>query len=87
MKNKKNDEENTFNSTTESKRKDVLRLKEVIDHNKEQFQTKTNKNRINELKDQQIMLEEKNKIIERGENPNFFIPRKIKLEELEKSKK
>jgi hypothetical protein len=87
MKNKKNNDENAFISTTENKRKDVLRLKEVIDHNKEQLQTKANKNRINELKNQQMLIEEKNKIIERGENPNFFIPRKIKLEELEKSKK
>ena len=87
MKNKKNADESQFSNYSEAKRKDLINLKHTIDHNKEIFQAKVNKKKFNEEKSKQALIEETNEIIERGENPNFFIPRKIKLEEYEKTKK
>ena len=87
MKDKKKVEEKDFASYSEAKRKDLINLKHTIDHNKEIFQAKVNKKKYNDEKSKQALIDETNEIIERGENPNFFIPRKIKLEEYEKVKK
>lgn len=40
-----------------------------------------------DTKKNEALLEERRQILERGENPEFFIPRKLKLEEHERSKK
>lgn len=87
MKEKKAEEESNFGSATELKRKELINLKNKIDHNREMFQAKLNKKKFLEMKQNQELLEEKNQILQRGENPDFYIPRKLKLEEIEKSKK
>lgn len=87
MKTKKTNEELAYNANAELKRKELINLKNTIDHNKEIFQAKVNKKKFMDIKNQQLLLEQKNAILERGENPNFFMPRKIKMEEAEKAKK
>jgi len=87
MKDRKNNDENRFANHTEAKRKDLINLKHTIDHNKEIFQAKVNKKKFDDEKKKQALIDETNEIIARGENPNFFIPRKIKLEEYEQMKK
>lgn len=87
MKDKRLNEENQFFSQMDAKRKDLIGLKNTIDHNKEIFQAKVNKNKFMEQKNKEMLLEQKNEIIQRGENPNFFIPRKIKLDEFDRIKK
>ncbi len=87
MKEKKQTEEKELMMNAESKRKELINLKHTIDHNKEMFQAKVNKNKFNELAKQQQLKEEVQQILDRGENPNFFIPRKIKMEEHEKTRK
>ena len=87
MKNKQEMTEKMLNDDFEQKRKDLLNLKQTMDHNKEILQAKVNKNKYNEAKKKQMLMEQKNLILERGENPNFLIPRQIKMEEHEKAKK
>ena len=87
MRNKNVIDENQFANLSEAKRKDLINLKHTIDHNKEIFQAKVNKKKFEDQKSKQALVEQTNEIIARGENPNFFIPRKIKLEEFEKVKK
>ena len=87
MKEKKEMSEKSLNDEMENKRKNILKLKQTIDHNKEILQAKVNKNRYNEIKNNQLLIQQKNSIIERGENPNFLIPRQLKMEEFEKAKK
>jgi hypothetical protein len=87
MKEKKQNEEKEMMQNAESKRKELINLKHTIDHNKEMFQAKVNKNKYNELLKKQALKEEMQQILNRGENPNFFIPRKVKMEEFEKMKK
>lgn len=71
----------------ESKRKDVLNLKQTIDQNREIFEAKLKKKRYLESKKKEDLEEEKRRILERGENPNFFIPRQQKIDEYERTKK
>lgn len=71
----------------QNKRKEIIGLKDVIDHNKEIFQSKVMKKKYQKQKEIEELEREKNAIKGRGENPNFFIPRKIKMEEYEKEKK
>jgi hypothetical protein len=87
MKSKKNNEDNQFTNHNDLKRKDLINLKHTIDHNKEIFQAKVNKKKFEEEKKKQALIDETNEIIARGENPNFFIPRKVKLDEYEQMKK
>ena len=87
MKDKQNNDESQFANQSEAKRKDLINLKHTIDHNKEIFQAKVNKKKFEDEKKKQALIDETNEIVARGENPNFFIPRKIKLEEYEQMKK
>jgi hypothetical protein len=87
MKEKKVDTESQGSSAIDLKRKEVLNLKSKIDHNREMFQAKINKKKFLEMKKNEALAEEKNLILQRGENPNFFIPRRQKLEEYESAKK
>ncbi len=87
FKSKKEAAEASFTEEFETKKKSLLNLKQTIDHNKEMFQAKVNKNKFNEVKRQQKLLEEKSAFLERGENPNFFIPRQKRMEEVERTKK
>lgn len=87
MKTKRAEEESQYLVEMEAKRKNLLGLKHTIDHNKEMFQAKVNKNKFNEAKERQELNDQKNEIQQRGENPNFFIPRKLKMEQVEKEKK
>lgn len=87
LKGQKDVAENSYQENFEVKRKDLMGLKETIDHNKEIFQAKVNKNKFNEAKMKQQLVEEKNKILERGENPNFFIPRQKKMDEAERARR
>ncbi len=87
FKSKKEAAEASFTEDFEAKKKSLLNLKQTIDHNKEIFQAKVNKNRFDEVKSKQRLVEEKNAILARGENPNFFIPRQKKMEEAERAKK
>jgi hypothetical protein len=83
MKDKGSQEEVQYVQTVDSKRKDLLNLKHVVDHNKEMFQSKVVKNKFVQERNKALLEEEKREIIERGENPNFYIPRKIKMQEVE----
>ena len=47
MKEKKQNEEKEMMQNAESKRKELINLKHTIDHNKEMFQAKVNKNKYN----------------------------------------
>jgi hypothetical protein len=87
MREKDSQEETQFVQTAESKRKDLLNLKHVVDHNKEMFQSKVVKNKFLQEKNKASLEEEKREILERGQNPNFYIPRKIKLQEAEEQRK
>lgn len=87
MKSKRAEEESQCLVEMESKRKNLLNLKHTIDHNKEMFQAKVNKKKFNEAQSKQDLIEQKNEILQRGENPNFFIPRQLKMEQVEKAKK
>ena len=80
MKEKKTVEETSFTAQMDTKRKKLLNLKDTIDHNKELFQAKVNKNKYMEEMSRKLLLEQKNAIQERGENPNFFLPRKLKMD-------
>jgi hypothetical protein len=79
-------EENSFIQSSEAKKKDLLNLKHTIDHNKEILQTQVSKNQFIEKRNKETLEKEKKEILERGENPNFYIPRKIKLDEFERQK-
>ena len=87
MKTKRAEEETQYLIEMEAKRKNLLNLKQTVDHNKEMFQAKVNKKKFTEAKNKQTLIEQKNEILQRGENPNFFIPRKLKMEQVEKEKK
>ena len=87
MKTKRADQENQYLIRMEAKRKNLLNLKNTIDHNKEIFQAKVNKNKFNEAKEKQELNDQKYEIQQRGENPNFFIPRKLKMQLFEKEKR
>jgi hypothetical protein len=87
LKEKKLGEENESLSANEIKRKELLKLKSTIDQNREIFQARINKKKYMDAKKNEELLEERRQILERGENPEFFIPRKLKLEEYERSKK
>ena len=80
-------EEKSYNDEFEVKKKDLLNLKQTIDHNREIFQAKVNKKKYQEAKDKQMLVEQTKEILERGENPNFFIPRQKKMDEAERAKK
>lgn len=87
MKEKKFGEQNENQQNFEQRRKDILNLKQTIDQNREIYQAKLNKKKFLETKRKEELEEEKKRIIERGENPNFFIPRKQKIEDYERTKK
>ena len=70
----------------QNKRKEIIGLKNVIDHNKEVFQAKVMKKKYQNQKELEELEREKNEIQSRGENPNFFIPRKLKMQQYEKEK-
>ena len=70
----------------EAKRKELINLKQHIDHNKEMMQARVNKKRFEEEQKARQLQDEFKQIAERGENPHFFIPRRLKLEEIEKQK-
>lgn len=63
-----------------------MQLKETLDHNKEVLRVKLNKQHFNQVKQEITLINEKNEIFERGENPDFYIPRKQKMEEVNKMK-
>lgn len=86
MKEKSSLEENQAVQGAEIKRNDLLGLKHTIDHNKEMLQSKSNKKRFEDMKKEELLEREKKEIEDRGENPNFYIPRKLKLEEVENQK-
>ena len=86
IKDKGSEEETHSVQANEAKRKDLLALKNVIDHNKEIFQSKVNRNKFNQIKNKQLLEQEKKEIKDRGENPNFYMPRKIKLDEFEEQR-
>lgn len=79
--------ESSETRATDSKRKDVLNLKQTIDQNREIFEAKLKKKKFMEAKKKDELEEEKRRIVERGENPEFFIPRRQKIEEFERNKK
>ncbi len=87
MKSKRAEEESQYIIEMEIKRKNLLDLKNTIDHNKEMFQAKVNKNKFNDAKEKQELDDQKYEIQQRGENPNFFIPRKLKMQQFEKEKR
>jgi hypothetical protein len=87
MKSKRAEEESQYITEMEIKRKNLLDLKNIIDHNKEMFQAKVNKNKFNDAKEKQELDDQKYEIQQRGENPNFFIPRKLKMQQFEKEKR
>ncbi len=87
MKSKRAEEESQYITEMEIKRKNLLDLKNTIDHNKEMFQAKVNKNKFNDAKEKQELDDQKYEIQQRGENPNFFIPRKLKMQQFEKEKR
>ena len=80
MKEKKTVEETSFTAQMDTKRKKLLNLKDTIDHNKELFQAKVNKNKYMEEMSRKLILEQKNAIQERGENPNFILPHRSSLD-------
>ena len=65
----------------DKKRKSLLQLKQTIDHNKEIFRVKHNKHQFMEKKKLESLNGEKSLILGRGENPDFYIPRRQKMEE------
>ena len=86
MKSKRAEEESQYLIQMDAKRKNLLNLKHTIDHNKEMFQAKVNQKKFDEAKSKQALIDKKNEILQRGENPNFFIPRQLKMEQVEKAK-
>lgn len=87
MKEKKLGVEREQTWANDTKRKDVLNLKQTIDQNREIFEARLKKKRFMEAKKREELEEEKRQILERGENPNFFIPRRQKIEEYERTKR
>lgn len=87
MKDRKSMEETQNYNYNQYKRKEIIGLKNVIDHNKEIFQSRVMEKRFHYQKELEELEREKNEIQSLGENPNFFIPRKIKMQEYEKKKK
>jgi hypothetical protein len=53
-----------------------------MDHNKEVLRVKLNKQHFAQIKQDKTLNTEKNQILERGENPDFYIPRRQKMEEV-----
>ena len=87
MKDKQMVDDLSVNNEIEAKRKGLIALKQTLDHNREILQAKVNKKHFNDAKRREEILAEQKLILERGENPNFFVPRKIRMEETEKAKK
>lgn len=86
MKDQKSMDETQNYIQIQNKRKEIIGLKNVIDHNKEVFQAKVMKKKYQNQKELEELEREKNEIQSRGENPNFFIPRKLKMQQYEKEK-
>ena len=87
MKEKKEIHELRAQGETEKKRKSLLQLKQTIDHNKEVLQAKVNKKNFNDKKKLEALNTEKSVILGRGENPDFYIPRRQKMEDFIVTKK
>ena len=81
MKQKQEVQEFKMQGDMDKKRKSLLQLKQTIDHNKEIFRVKNNKNEFMNRKKLEALNSEKSLILGRGENPDFYIPRRQKMEE------
>ncbi len=86
LKGQKDIEERGCSEQFDNKRKDLMGLKQTIDQNREIFQARVNKKKFTEAKVKQQLVEEKSRILERGENPDFFIPRQRRMEEQERAR-
>ena len=65
----------------------IFKIKKFIHVSTDEVYGSINKNKFNEMNKKEMLKKEVQEIIDRGENPNFYIPRKIKLEEFEKQNK
>jgi hypothetical protein len=81
MKEKNEIHEFKMQGDMDKKRKSLLQLKQTIDHNKEIFRVKHNKNEFINKKKLEALNNEKSLILGRGENPDFYIPRRQKMDE------
>lgn len=81
MKEKKEMQEIRAQGDMEKKRQSLLQLKTTLDHNKEVLRAKVNKNSFIKKKQLDALNLEKSVILGRGENPDFYIPRRQKMEE------
>jgi hypothetical protein len=86
IKSGKIDKEIKNQNEMEPRRKDLLNLKETIDNNCEIYEARVNKLKYQQAKNREKINEEKRIISERGENPNFYLPRKMKMEEQQRLK-
>jgi hypothetical protein len=81
MKEKKEVQDLRAQGEMDKKRQSLLQLKQTIDHNKDVLRAKVSKNQFMEKKKLQSLNNEKSLILGRGENPDFYIPRRQKMEE------
>jgi hypothetical protein len=81
MKEKNEIHEFKMQGDMDKKRRSLLQLKQTIDHNKEIFRVKHNKNEFMNKKKLEALNNEKSLILGRGENPDFYIPRRQKMDE------
>lgn len=81
MKDRKEIQDLKMQGDMDKKRKSLLQLKQTIDHNKEIFRVKHNKNQFLDKKKLDALNSEKSLILGRGENPDFYIPRRQKMDE------
>jgi hypothetical protein len=86
MKEKKEADDLRLQAEMDRKRKDLLQLKAKLDHNSEVLRARYVKKQVDEKQKNEILKFEKNEIQERGENPEFYMIRKQKMEEYEKLK-
>jgi hypothetical protein len=86
MKEKKQADEIKLQAEMDKKRKDLLQLKAKLDHNSEVLRARYVKKQVDEKQRNEIVQSEKNQIQERGENPEFYMIRKQKMEEYERLK-
>ena len=86
MKEKKETGELKTQGLMDKKRKSLLQLKNTLDHNKEMLRAKLNKQKFDDRKKNDELEKEKSLILARGENPDFYIPRRQKMEDFLKTK-